>query len=35
MKLWDSLGSTERAIIETAAAAENDHSLAECRTRQR
>jgi TRAP-type mannitol/chloroaromatic compound transport system substrate-binding protein len=28
-KLWDSLGSTERAIIETAAAAENDHSLAE------
>jgi TRAP-type mannitol/chloroaromatic compound transport system substrate-binding protein len=28
-KLWDSLGSTERAIIETAAAAENDHSLTE------
>jgi TRAP-type mannitol/chloroaromatic compound transport system substrate-binding protein len=28
-KLWDSLGSTERSIIETAAAAENVHSLAE------
>lgn len=28
-KLWDGLGATERSIIETAAAAENDHSLAE------
>lgn len=28
-KLWDSLGSTERSIIESAAAAENDRSLAE------
>ena len=28
-KLWDSLGSTERSIIEIAAAAENDRSLAE------
>jgi TRAP-type mannitol/chloroaromatic compound transport system substrate-binding protein len=28
-KLWDSLGSAERAIIETAAAAENNRSLAE------
>lgn len=27
--LWDGLGSDERAIIETAAAAENDYSLAE------
>jgi TRAP-type mannitol/chloroaromatic compound transport system substrate-binding protein len=28
-KLWDGLDSTERGIIETAAAAENDRSLAE------
>src|SRR5262249_35761798 len=28
-KLWDSLGDTERGIIETAAAAENTRSLAE------
>ena len=28
-KIWDSLGSTERSIIETAAAAENVRSLAE------
>src|SRR5262247_820581 len=28
-KLWDSLGRTERGIIESAAAAENDRSLAE------
>ena len=28
-KLWDGLGSTERSIIETAAAAENVRSLAE------
>ena len=28
-KRWDSLGTTERSIIETAAAAENDRSLAE------
>ena len=28
-KLWDGLGSTERSAIETAAAAENAHSLAE------
>jgi TRAP-type mannitol/chloroaromatic compound transport system substrate-binding protein len=28
-KLWDSLGGTERGIIESAAAAENDRSLAE------
>jgi TRAP-type mannitol/chloroaromatic compound transport system substrate-binding protein len=28
-KLWDSLGSTERSIIESAAAAENDRALAE------
>ena len=28
-KLWDGLSSTERSIIESAAAAENDHALAE------
>jgi TRAP-type mannitol/chloroaromatic compound transport system substrate-binding protein len=28
-KLWDGLGSTERSVIETAAAAENNYSLAE------
>jgi TRAP-type mannitol/chloroaromatic compound transport system substrate-binding protein len=28
-KLWDSLGTTERSVIETAAAAENNRSLAE------
>ena len=28
-KLWDSLGSTERSYIETAAAAENSNMLAE------
>ena len=28
-KLWDSLGHTDRSIIETAAAAENDRSCAE------
>ena len=28
-KLWDSLGHTDRSIIETAAAAENDRSYAE------
>jgi len=31
-KLWDSLGTTERSIIESAAAAENDRSLAEFNT---
>jgi TRAP-type mannitol/chloroaromatic compound transport system substrate-binding protein len=28
-KLWDSLGSTERSVIETAAVAENSNMLAE------